>query len=322
MTLLHLLISVHLAAARRVLVTSWGGSGSERIVETLRQAGFGTNSPKNLDKLMFASPQVALRTLEPRNRRLCFMQHETNCYDRIVVVARADPAEAIVSTVSAGALEHFRSLSRGCATCPTMFKGRTKELLIRNVFAAAGRQESDAYGLAAHFGGWLHAANPFHKPRPERRSWPPILIADAATLADPAFQCLLYAFLGLDDPARRYVLSTRLRSLPPLASRRAKHYMDAASLRVYDRLRRHVLGGINASVADANRTYWESSRECRLAPPVARDDDDALVERLFATGRAFERKKGDGDPVDAIPDREWDTMLFDILEPPRDREIN
>ena len=181
---------------------------------------------------MFASPQVALRTLEPRNRRLCFMQHETNCYDRIVVVARADPAEAIVSTVSAGALEHFRSLSRGCATCPTMFKGRTKELLIRNVFAAAGRQESDAYGLAAHFGGWLHAANPFHKPRPERRSWPPILIADAATLADPAFQCLLYAFLGLDDPARRYVLSTRLRSLPPLASRRARHYMDAASLRV------------------------------------------------------------------------------------------
>ena len=212
------------------------------------------------------------------------------------------------------------SLSRGCATCPTMFKGRTKELLIRNVFAAAGRQESDAYGLAAHFGGWLHAANPFHKPRPERRSWPPILIADAATLADPAFQCLLYAFLGLEDPARRYVLSTRLRSLPPLASRRAKHYMDAASLRVYDRLRRHVLGGINASVADANRTYWESSRECRLAPPVARDDDDALVERLFATGRAFERKKGDGDPVDAIPDREWDARLFDILE--NDREIN
>ena len=239
---------------RRVLVTSFGGSGSTDVMIALRAAGFGTNSKKNTEALKHATATATQRKLGARGGLLCWKNRRDKCFDRVLVVDRADPAKAIVSTVARFGLQHYRRVSKGCAKCPSKFgpKGAGKADVLRSVFSSGGAAGGDLYGAANHFASWakVDAANAGNA----SSKWPPLLFADAATLADPEFECAFFSWLGLRDPASRRALVGGLRKHRASTARAdPQTLMDDAARAVYGALAARVSSKIAASTAAARR---------------------------------------------------------------------
>jgi len=241
------------AAGRRVLVTSYGGSGSTDVMESLRAAGFGTNSKKNAEALKHATATATARKLGARGGRLCWRHRRDKCFDRVLVVDRAEPAKAIVSTVSRFGLQHYRRVAKGCRRCPRSFgpRGAGKDDQLRAIFAAAAAAGKDVYGMHNHFASWAKVDDARLR-NVSRSPWPPLLFADAATLAAPAFECVLFDFLGVADAASRALLVKGLRK-NRASSKRAdpRALMAPDALAVYDALEARVRARIAASTGRA-----------------------------------------------------------------------
>ena len=259
---LWLLLHVTSCDGKRVLVTSYGGSGSTGVMAALREGGLGTNSLKNADHLKHGSASGTLHLMRARDGEFCMKHSKDKCFQRVLVVERADPARAIQSTVARFGLQHYRLISRGCQACPSTFLGRNKGkgALLESIFSASGQAKQDVYGLASHVSSWFKVAES-HQLMSNTTKWPPILFADVALLAADDMQCLLYAFLDIRDPAKQAALTRALQQKHETARRDPPEALmtDAARI-VYDKLGRRVAAALDHSKRALRRAFWQSKR--------------------------------------------------------------
>lgn len=241
-------------SGRRILVSSYGGSGSTDVMKALRAAGFGTNSLKNAEHLKHSTASATTHRLRAQDGKLCWRNDKDKCFDRVLVVERDDPAKAIVSTVARFGLGHYRRISKGCQACPSpkTLSGGPDFQVLRRVFDASGRAGGDVYGLSSHFTSWERIdGNP---------KWPPVLFADATTLSSPRFACALFGFLDLKDLKLRKAFAARMTKNHPSSKRIDPiTLMQNDSRRVYAKLGDRIRTRIRASTARVNASFCEGA---------------------------------------------------------------
>ena len=88
-----------LATSRRVLVTTFGGSGATGVMGALRAAGFATNSISDGDRLKFMPLTRMGRELTAKMGLMCEKKRSDKCFDRVFVVLRDDPVRALASII-------------------------------------------------------------------------------------------------------------------------------------------------------------------------------------------------------------------------------
>ncbi len=319
---------LQLAASRRVLVTTFGGSGATGVMGALRAAGFATNSISDGDRLKFMPLTRMGRELTAKKGLMCEKKRGDKCFDRVFVVLRDDPVRALASIIGSRRTSSVRSgLKRGCRRCPHQFAGAPKDVL-RKVFRHARQTNSDGFGMDNFVESWLKVAES-HELMSSSTRYPPIMFVDANTLASPDFQCFLYAYLELGD------LDTQTRLSRALAAPQTMHHrpnatalMDAASTQVYDELKMKVKRALDHSHEAAVKTFWNVTRLCRhrdLSSPLATAASQPPAVALRRPSKREmreirevrgERVKGPKpiDPITLIPDELWDATLFAILD--------
>ena len=89
-----------LVTSRRVLVTTFGGSGATGVMGALRAAGFATNSISDGDRLKFMPLTRMGRELTAKKGLMCEKKRSDKCFDRVFVVLRDDPVRALQNRVT------------------------------------------------------------------------------------------------------------------------------------------------------------------------------------------------------------------------------
>mmetsp|Transcript_27682 Transcript_27682/g.83029 ORF Transcript_27682/g.83029 Transcript_27682/m.83029 type:complete len:348 (-) Transcript_27682:19-1062(-) len=321
------------AAGRRVLVTTWGGSGATALVTALREAGYTTNSPTGTDFLKFAPVNRVESIAAPRHGKFCLRKQHgghpgQRCFDRVLVVVREDPGRVIASLMERKAheLKTIReTLTRGCKHCRRKLPkaGRGREAL-QALFQLSGAKGKDVFGLSTYFESWARVVQS-HALMSTTTRYPPVLFVDADMLAAPDFQCFLYAFLDARDLKTQTTLSALL------ASGRAdsvrgdpSKLMGPKAHQIYQDLRARAKELLDHSHAAVVTTFWNATKTCRyrdVEGPLATEalePPPAVLKRRYkrAEPRKYRkvRKEDEVDPIDEIPDEEWDEILFSLLE--------
>lgn len=268
---------------RGVLVNTPGGSASTLILEALYKSSVPTNNRFNAEgNLKHANAVLFRDRLE--NQCIVAREYATKFnFDRVLYVISADPAKALASTARRWPkMQHQVNLVRGCDECyrpqpvqkkrsrielnrakiPPSWRDKAGAELYRAIFASSSKLGRDAYGIQAHFDSWVLAQR--------NKTWPPILIADVATLVDDAFQCVLFQFLGITADEQKRSIVGAMKHPDDLVNRLNRHkpgepkvipaeYMDANAQMIYGNLSRSIQYTIRQ-----NREYYERkySLEC------------------------------------------------------------
>jgi len=321
------------ASGRRVLVTTFGGSGATGVMTALRSAGYTTNSLSNGDRLKFATLTKIGHEMNIQGGQVCMRKQKNKCFDRVIVIVREDPARAIVSVIAGQRRDVRPALARGCTNCPRNFPGSTIKANLASVFRHAGHAGRDGFGAANFLESWTKVSES-HELMSTSTRYPPILVADVNTLASPDFQCFLYGYLEVRELQTQMKLTSAL-STPQSMRRRPDPVtlMDPAARTVYDALRTSVGETLDRAHADAVRTFWNATKACRhrdLSSPLATTaaEPPATLKRPHGRPKTYHTtdglpppKKGASmkkpepeiDPVALIPDDLWDATLFAIL---------
>jgi len=317
------------AAGRRILVTTFGGSGATGVMGALRATGFTTNSISDGDRLKFMPLTRMGRELNAKQGRMCEKKRSSHCYDRVLVVLRDDPVRALASIVGSRRTSAVRGgLKRGCRKCPNQLAGAPKDVL-KKVFRHARETNADGFGLDNFLESWLKVQSS-HALMSSSTRFPPILFVDVNTLASPDFQCFLYAYLEMGELDAQTRLSRALAAPQAVHHRpNARALMGPPETKVYDALKTKVKKALGHSHEEAVRTFWNVTRLCRhrdLSSPLATTSPESpglalrrpfkreMREIRVVRGEAQAKRPRPVDPIALIPDELWDATLFAILD--------